>query len=102
MLTAFRPFSLALISAALTGCGGGDPGPLKGTWRMTGPVPMTVQFRSGETEAMGIIEKVSYETKGQDVLVKYESGLMKGSALRYTMTGPNSARSELGNLQRVN
>ena len=62
---------------------------------------MTVQFRAGETEALGIIEKVSYDQKGQDVIVKYESGLMKGTAMRYTLTSPNTARSELGSLQRI-
>jgi len=31
---------------------------------MDGVVPMTVQFRAGETETMGFIEKVSYEIKG--------------------------------------
>ena len=62
---------------------------------------MTVQFRAGETEAMGIIEKVSYEAKGNDVIVTYESGLMKGSAVRYTVIGSNTARSDLGVLQRI-
>ena len=88
------------LALCLAACGG-DPGPLKGTWRMGGVLPMTIQFRSGETEAMGMIEKVSYERSGQDVIVKYESGLMTGTAMRYTMTGPDTARSELGTLQRV-
>lgn len=96
-----RTLVLAALSLVLTACGGSDPGPLKGTWRMGGLVPMTVQFRSGETEALGIIEKVSYEKKGDDVIVRYESGLMKGTAMRYTLTSPNTARSELGSLQRV-
>lgn len=63
---------------------------------------MTVQFRSGETEALGIIDKVSYEQKGRDVIVTYKSGLLMGTAIRYTLTGSNTARSELGPLQRVN
>jgi len=69
---------------------------------MAGVVPMIVQFRSGETEAMGIIEKVSYDVKGKDVIVNYESGLMKGSAVRFTIIGPDAARSALGRLQRIN
>jgi hypothetical protein len=69
---------------------------------MGGVMPMTVHFRSGETEALGIVEKVSYEKHGQDVIVNYESGLMKGTAMRYTVTAPNTARSELGSLQRLN
>ena len=89
------------IAAFVASCGGNDPGPLAGTWRMTGSMPMTVQFRSGETEALGIIEKVSYEARGQEVIVSYRDGPMKGTSIRYTMTGPNTARTELGTLQRV-
>lgn len=89
--------TLLLISA----CAGRDPGPLAGKWRLVGPLSMVVEFRSGETEAMGIIEKVSYETQGNEVVVTYESGPMKGSAVRYTVTGPNSVSSGLGRLERV-
>lgn len=98
----FRVTAVAALTSILTACGGTDPGPLKGTWRLSGVMPMTVHFRASETEALGIIEKVSYEKEGQDVIVKYESGLMNGSAMRYTLTGPNTARSELGSLHRVN
>jgi hypothetical protein len=68
---------------------------------MEGALPMTVHFRNGETEAMGMIEKVSYEKRGDSVLVKYESGLMKGSAVRYQMKGKDLALSELGTLRRI-
>lgn len=64
-------------------------------------MPMTIQFRDGETEALGIIEKVSYEVKGNDVIVTYLGGIAKGMAVRYTMTGPNTARTEIGELQRI-
>ena len=92
------PVMLALL---LVGCGNSDPGPLKGTWQVRGVVPMTVEFRPGETEALGLIEKVSYEVRGDDVIVTYESGPAKGVAMRYTMTGSDTARSELGTLRRV-
>lgn len=62
---------------------------------------MTIQFRDGETEAMGMIEKVSYEATGNDVIVTYRDGLMKGTAMRYTVTEPNTLRTELGTLQRI-
>lgn len=32
---------------------------------------MTITFRPGETEAMGVIEPVDYETKGNAVKVTY-------------------------------
>ena len=48
-----------------------------------------------------MIEKVSYEVKGNDVIVTYKDGLAKGTAMRYTVTGPNTLRTELGSLQRV-
>jgi hypothetical protein len=88
------------LAAVLAACGG-NPGPLEGTWQMTGIVPMTVTFRKGETEAMGMIEKVSYKTEGNDVLVTYLDGLAKGTTMRYTITGQNSARTELGTLKRI-
>jgi len=69
---------------------------------MNGPMPMSIQFRSGETEAMGMIEKVSYEVRGNDVIVTYKDGLAKGTAMRYTVTGANTLRTELGSLRRVN
>jgi len=50
---------------------------------------------------MGIIEKVSYEIGGTQVIVKYESGPMKGTAARYTLTGPYTAKAEFGVLQRL-
>jgi hypothetical protein len=92
--------SIALL-LAVAGCSGGDPGPLSGTWKMGGLMPMTVQFRNGETEALGIIEKVSYEVKGNDVIVTYQDGLAKGMAMRYTVIGPNTLRTQMGVLQRI-
>ena len=100
MKNKFLAIAAALLIATLSACGN-DPGPLAGTWKMNGPIPMTVQFRSGETEAMGMIEKVSYEVKGNDVIVTYKDGLAKGTAMRYTVVGNNTLRTELGSLQRI-
>ena len=85
----------------LTACSGSDPGPLEGTWKMKGVVPMTIIFRDGETEALGIIEKVSYEIKKDSVLVTYENGLMKGTSMRYTVINQNTVKSQLGTLRKV-
>jgi hypothetical protein len=95
-----KTLAAIVVLLALAACGKG-PGPLEGTWRMTGPLPMTVTFRANEAEALGIIEKVSYERKGDDVIVTYESGLLKGTSVRYTMKGKNSASFALGELERV-
>lgn len=89
------------LAVALAGCTSGDPGRLGGTWLMTSPLKMKIQFRQGEVESLGIIEKVSYESKGNDVIVTYESGLMKGNAVRYTLLGRDVARSELGEIRRI-
>ncbi len=97
---------ISFVVIALAACGN-SPGPLEGTWKMTAPgqsgflIPMTVTFRNGETEALGIIEKVSYKVDGADVLVTYEEGMAKGITIRYTIIGPNSIRTELGTLTRV-
>jgi len=69
---------------------------------MGGFLPMTVQFRAGETETMGFIEKVSYDIKGNQVIVNYESGPMQGTAVRYTVAGPHEIRSQFGVLRRIN
>jgi hypothetical protein len=87
----------------VVGCGG-SPGPLEGAWQLemlSGAAPITVEFRHGETEALGLIDKVSYERNGNDVLVTYEGGISKGTTVRYTMTSPDTARSELGTLRRM-
>lgn len=65
-------------------------------------MPMKIEFRAGETEALGIIEKVSYEVKGNDVIVTYNDGMAKGMSVRYIITGHNSAQTALGALQRIN
>ena len=93
---------LVLIALAFTvsACGSG-PGALEGTWQMSGPLQMTITFRNGETEAMGMIEKVSYKTEGNDVLVTYLDGLAKGTTIRYTITGKDSARMGPSTLRRI-
>ena len=96
---------LALVSffaVSLGACSSSDPGPLAGIWQFSGPMPMKVQFRKGESEALGMIEKVSYEINGNQVVVTTESGPMKGVAARYTLTGPNTAVvAGVGTLTRI-
>lgn len=92
---------IALLAFMLSACSGSDPGPLEGTWRMGGIMPMTIQFRSGETESMGMIEKVSYEIKGNDVLVTNKDGIAKGMTFRYTITSKDTAQTAFGALQRI-
>jgi hypothetical protein len=101
MLRKIKHLFMSLSLLILSACSGNDPGPLAGTWRMEGFVPMTVQFRSGETETLGVIEKVSYEVKGNDVLMTYTDGIAKGMTMRYTVTGQGRAQTELGSLQRI-
>lgn len=91
----------AVAVLLLAACTGKDPGPLEGTWQVDGMIPMTATFRSGESEAMGIIDKVSYKTNGADVLMTYEDGMAKGTTMRFTMTGPDAARAEIGSMCRV-
>lgn len=67
----------------LTGCGG-SPGPLEGRWQLEmlpGAASIMVEFRHGEAEALGLIDKVSYKRQGNDVLVTYVShkGLPSGT-----------------------
>ena len=89
-----------LICIFLTACSKG-PGALEGTWQMHGPVPMTVTYRDGEEEAMGIISQVSYKHEGDDVLVTYTSGMAEGNTIRFTKVDENTFTSELGTLKRA-
>ena len=94
--------SLALLASSLiSACGGSGPGDLEGTWQMHDPVPMTVVYRDGEEEAMGIISKVTYKRDGNDVLVTYTSGMAEGNTVRLTKVDQNTFTSELGTLKRV-
>jgi len=90
-----------LLSLGLMACSNSDPGPLAGTWKLDGVVPMTVKFRKGESETMGMIEKVSYEVHGNEVIVTSESGPMKGISVRYIVSSPNIVTSEFGRLKRI-
>jgi hypothetical protein len=89
--------SLILLSA----CSERDPGPLAGKWEQVGPITMEVQFRPGEIEMSGVIDKVKYEVKGEDVLVTYTEGPMQGKTVHYLMVGKDMAKTDLGTLRRV-
>jgi hypothetical protein len=93
--------SLAL--PLLFGCTAEDPGTLEGTWSMAvnGFPPMTVTYRDGEEESLGIISKVKYKHDGNDVLVTYITGLAAGTTLRFTVTGKNTAKTHLGILTKI-
>jgi len=88
-----RFITAALIALLLSACGDSSPGPLAGTWQATGVVPMKATFRDGETEALGIIEKVGYKVDGKSVIVTYKDGLMKGSAVRFVFVNPTTMQA---------
>jgi len=92
-------FSFLLL--VLSACSNSDPGPLAGTWQLQGMFPMKIHFRDGECESMGLIEKVSYEIKGNEVRVTSENGPMKGIAARYIMLTPTTMKTEAGTFWRV-
>ena len=89
----FRTLIAVALAMSLAACGDSSPGPLAGTWQAGGILPMKVTFRSGETESMGIIEKVGYKTEGNSVVVTYKDGLMKGSAVRFHLVAATTARA---------
>jgi hypothetical protein len=96
-----RAFLLIATLLVLSACGQ-SPGEIAGTWRSVGVVPMTIQFRTGEYEMMGMAVKAKYEIHGNDVLVTDEVGPMKGVGVRYTLINHNTLHSAIGNLVRVN
>ena len=96
----YRFLMLPIAALALAACTRQDPGPLAGSWRTMGPQRTSIQFRSGEVEADGVVDRVTYEHEGKDVLVTYTTGALKGKTMRFTMTGINTANSELGAMSR--
>ena len=94
-----RIFIIGLV-VFLTACSEG-PESLQGTWKMTGLMPVTVIFRDGEEESMGLISQVTYKHEGNDILVTYTDGMAKGTTMRVTMTGPDTAVTGMGKLIRV-
>lgn len=97
----FRGPVLSIATLVLVACSTEDPGPLEGTWTVAEPFPVTVTFRSGEMEAMGATKKVSYRTRGEEVLVTYKEGSAKGSTFRYTIVDADTVRSDSGTFHRV-
>lgn len=94
-----RIIAALLLATALVGCNR-SPGALEGTWKADGLVPMTITFRPGETEAMGVIEKVDYATNGNVVKVTYKDGMMKGSTIAFTIVDQNTATNPMYTLRR--
>ncbi len=91
---------LLLTFTFISACSEG-PGPLEGTWKMSGLMPLTVIYRDGEEESMGLISKVTYKHEGNDILVTYVDGLAKGTTMRVTITGSNTAVTGMGKLIRI-
>lgn len=103
----FKQFVLIAISftSLLLGCAkvdSGNPGELAGKWRLDGLISIPMEFKQGEVKALDITEKATYEIKGRDIFVTYQSGVAKGTVVKYTITGDNSAVTELGTLKRDN
>jgi len=83
----------AAVAILLAGCGNSSPGPLQGTWKATGPMPLVTTFRAGETESMDLIEKVEYKVDRQSVLVTWKDGPMKGTTVRYVLVAPTTIQA---------
>lgn len=100
----FLVLMLVFAVAVFSGCTRNSPGPIEGTWELTelaGIMRVTMTFRPGEAESLGIIDKVTYRSEGRDVIVTYETGLSKGSAMRVTVVDENTIRTDLGTFRRV-
>jgi hypothetical protein len=91
---------LLVVCFFISACADG-PGSLEGTWKMSGLIPLTVTYRDGEEETMGLISNVTYKHQGNDILVTYIDGLAKGTTMRVTIKGPNNAVTGFGKLTRI-
>lgn len=95
-----RLTTMLAMTLIVAGCSG-SPGQLEGTWRADGAIPMTITFRPGETETLGVIEHVSYATEGNTVQVTYKDGLMKGSSIRFSIIDHDTVTNAMYTLRRV-
>lgn len=95
-----RCATMLFLTLLAAGCSR-SPGQLEGTWKTNGLVPMTITFRPGETETMGIIEHVDYASEGNAVRVTYKDGMMKGSAMKFVIVDHDTATSPMFTLRRV-
>lgn len=95
-----KPLCLLLVVTLLAACTEG-PGRLEGTWKMQGLIPLTVTYRDDEEESMGLINKVTYKSEGNDVLVTYVDGFAKGTTMRITIISKTSANTAFGRLTRI-
>lgn len=62
---------------------------------------MTITFRPGETEAMGLVEQVDYKAEGNVVRVTYKNGILKGSSMVFTLVDRNTATNAMYTLRRI-
>lgn len=92
---------LIVTAVMLAACSKNNPGPLEGTWRMADPIPLTITFRKGEAESLGMIDKVEYRRDGNDVIVTWKTGFTAGTAMRYTFVSNDVVHTELGTIRRV-
>lgn len=88
-----RTIVAVFFALALAACGNSSPGPLAGTWQPIGVMPMKTTFRNGESETMGIIEKVDYKVDGQSVIVTNKDGMLKGTSFRFERVNPTTAHA---------
>lgn len=94
-----RLILLAIATLMIAACSGKDPGPLAGTWQSS--IGTTIQFRTGEAVADGIVSKVSYKISGNSVKVVHTYGPTKGSTARYIIIDADTAKTDYITIKRV-
>lgn len=91
-----------IFIVSITACSNNDPGPLAGSWEIRNTVmPMVFQFRNGEAESMGMIEKVTYKKDGNSVIVTSKNGIAKGVSMRYRIINKDTLQAGPGLMHRI-
>lgn len=93
--------TFALMALMIAACSKANPGDIKGKWKFSDGMPMIVEFRDGESETMGMIEKVSYKIEGSTFFVTSESGPAAGLTVRYELVDHNTLSCQLGTFRRI-
>lgn len=98
----FKKFSI-LILLMISACS--QPAtsecPIAGHWIAEGKMPFEINFQPGEARMLGMVNKVTYQKKGNVITVIYADGPMKGQSVSYTMVDSNTIKNPMVVLRRA-
>ena len=89
---------LVSILSLCAACSGTSPGPLEGAWDWKGEdgaVLLHMEFRNGECESWGGVERVTYKVDGERVTMTYRDSLLAGTSIEYVVSGDTARTANI-------